>query len=251
MFDTLVVSKKSKIQKLAIFMVVFSVVIHLVVIGSIYLDSYLTIPAIIAPAVTVTFINATAIAPPPPPRAPARKEKKKDKPKVEKKKDKVEIPKMRELMVSNEIPDEISDEVQPETPTIEDFAKGGVAGGLSGDEMGVGSFGVPDAMVTVPDEFRIMTSEMRKPRKIRAPQPVYPELAKQAGATCVVILEAKIDTNGNVVDATILRPCSVFPDQFNQAIMDVIPLWKFTPATLNGVPVAVRYTLTVRFALNK
>lgn len=250
MFDQLVVSKKTPFQKLAFAILVLSLVLHFVVIGSLALDAYLTVPEIMAPAVTVTFINATAIAPPPPPRAPARKEQeKKDKPKVEKKE--VEVPKMRELMVASEIPDEISEEIQPEAPTIDDVISGGVEGGLTGDEFSGGGFGVPDGLVSVPDEFQRITSDMVKPNKIRAPSPVYPELAKQASISCVVIIEAKIDTNGNIVDATILRSCPVFEEQFNQAVMDVLPQWKFSPALLNGVPVAVRYTLTIKFTLNK
>ncbi|MFC1849910.1 energy transducer TonB [candidate division CSSED10-310 bacterium] len=245
MFDSLIVSKTSKIQKVAVAFVIVSFTIHFIIIGYMALDAYLTIPEILTPAVTVTFINATAIAPPPPPRAPARKEKqKKEKPKVEKKE--VEVPKLRELMVSSEIPDEISTEIEPEAPTLDDMISAGVEGGLEGDVLG-GGFGVPDGLVSVPDEFRRFTSEMTRPSKIRAPAPLYPELAKQAGITCVVIVEAKIDTNGNVKDATILRSCPVFEEQFNAAVMDALAQWKFTPATLNGVPVAVRYTLTIKF----
>jgi protein TonB len=248
MFDSLVVSKRSKIQKATIAFAILSFVIHFVVIGAVALDSYLTIPEIIAPAVTVTFVNATAIAPPPPPRAPARKDKPEQK-KEEVKKDKPEVPKLRELMVASAIPDEISMEIEPEAPTLDDMIAGGVEGGLDGEALG-GGFGVPDGLVSVPDEFRRFTSEMTRPNKIRAPEPIYPELAKQAGISCTVIVEAKIDTNGNVVDASILRSCPVFEEQFNQAVMDVLPRWKFTPATLNGVPVAVRYTLRVSFRLN-
>jgi periplasmic protein TonB len=246
MFDYVVVSKQSPIQKLAIALVVASLTVHFVIIGSVAMDAYLTIPAIMAPAVTVTFINASAAAPPPPPRAPARKEQQEEKKEVEKKKD-VEAPKMRELIVASEIPDEIKTEIEPEAPTIDEFVSGGVEGGLEGGIAGSDGFGVPDALVSVPDEFRMVTSDMTKPNKIRGPNPVYPDLAKQAGMTCTVIVEAKIDTNGNVVDARILRSCPVFEEQFNQAVMDVLPQWKFTPAILNGVPVAVRFNLTVTF----
>jgi len=249
MFDSLIISKKTKLQKAAVAFAVLSFVIHFVVIGSVALDSYLTIPEIMPPAVTVTFLNATALAPPPPPRAPARKEETQEK-KPEPQKKEVEVPKLRELMVASAIPDDISVEVQPEAPSLNDMIAGGVDGGLEGDVIGGSEFGVPDGLVSVPDEFRRLTSEMKKPEKIRSPNPVYPELAKQAGIACNVIVEAKIDAGGNVVDATILRSCPVFEEQFNQAVLDVLPQWKFTPAILNGVPVAVRYTLTVSFRLN-
>ncbi|MBN2382924.1 energy transducer TonB [bacterium] len=249
MFDSLIVSKRTKLQKAAIAFAVASLLIHFVVIGSVALDSYLTVPDIMPPAVTVTFLNATAIAPPPPPRAPARKEEQKEQQKQEQKKD-VEKPILRELMVASEIPDDISYEVQPEAPSLSDLLSSGVEGGLDGDVLGGADYGVPDGLVSVPDEFQRFTSEMKKPEKIRAPAPAYPELAKQAGIACNVIVEAKIDAGGNVVDATILRSCPVFEEQFNQAVLDVLPQWKFTPAILNGVPVAVRYTLTVSFRLN-
>lgn len=249
MFDSLVVSKKTPIQKLAIALVVLSVTVHSVIIGYVALDAYLTIPEIIAPAVTVTFVNATAMAPPPPPRAPARKEQEQKKETEAVKKD-VEVPRMRELIVASEIPDEIADELEATAPTLDEFISGGVDGGLEGDAIGGSTgFGVPDGLVSVPDEFRRLTADMVKPNQIRAPKPVYPELAKQAGITCTVIIEAKIDTNGNIVDASILRSCPVFEEQFNQAVLDVLPQWKFSPALLNGVPVAVRYTLTVTFKM--
>jgi len=63
----------------------------------------------------------------------------------------------------------------------------------------------------------------------------------------VVILEAVIDTNGDVADARILRSIPML----DQAAVDAVRQWRFTPTLLNGVPVQVIMTVTVNFTLNR
>jgi len=86
-----------------------------------------------------------------------------------------------------------------------------------------------------------------EPKKIKHVAPVYPEIAIQAGVQGIVIIEAVIGTDGSVTDARILRPVALL----DQAALDAVLQWKFTPTLLNGEPVPVIMTMTVNFRLGE
>ena len=75
--------------------------------------------------------------------------------------------------------------------------------------------------------------------------PVYPAIAQQARVQGVVIIEATIATDGSVTNARILRSVPLL----DQAALDAVSQWMFTPTLLNGVPVPVIMTVTVQFTL--
>ena len=84
-----------------------------------------------------------------------------------------------------------------------------------------------------------------EPKKIKDVKPVYPPIAETARISGVVIAEIVIDTNGDVRDARILRSIPML----DQAALDAIRQWRYTPTTLNGVPVELVMTVTVSFTL--
>jgi len=88
-------------------------------------------------------------------------------------------------------------------------------------------------------------SGIEPPRKIHDVMPAYPVLARTVGASGVVIIEATIDARGDVVAAKVLRSVPTL----DQAAVDAVRQWKYTPARLNGEPVAVLITVTVNFML--
>jgi protein TonB len=83
------------------------------------------------------------------------------------------------------------------------------------------------------------------PRKIHDVMPFYPALARASGASGVVIIEATIDARGDVVAAKVLRSVPML----DQAAVDAVRQWKYTPARLNGETMAVLITVTVNFTL--
>jgi protein TonB len=87
--------------------------------------------------------------------------------------------------------------------------------------------------------------DIREPRKIKHVPPVYPDAARAAGVQGLVILEAIIDRDGNVRDVSVLRSVP----QLDQAAIDAVRQWQFTPTLLNTVPVEVIMTVTVNFSL--
>ena len=84
---------------------------------------------------------------------------------------------------------------------------------------------------------------IREPRKVRDVKPIYPAEALAAGVEGIVILEAIIAKDGSVQGAKVLRTIPVL----EQAALEAVSQWQFTPTLLNGVPVEVVMTVTVTF----
>ena len=61
----------------------------------------------------------------------------------------------------------------------------------------------------------------------------------------IVIIEATIAKDGSVKDARVLKSMPLL----DQAAIDAVRQWKFTPTLLNNVPVEVLMTVTVNFTL--
>lgn len=88
-------------------------------------------------------------------------------------------------------------------------------------------------------------SGIRAPQKIVDVAPVYPAFAQQARKEGVVILETVIDAHGGVESVRVLRSVALL----DQAAVDAVRQWRFTPALLNGQAVPVVMTVTVNFTL--
>jgi TonB family protein len=87
--------------------------------------------------------------------------------------------------------------------------------------------------------------QLRQPRLLCRVNPVYPAEALAARTQGVVILEAVIGTDGTVSETRILRSIPAL----NQAAIDAVKQWVYTPTLLNGAPVPVIMTVTVQFIL--
>ena len=85
-----------------------------------------------------------------------------------------------------------------------------------------------------------------EPKKLVHINPVYPEIAQQARIQGVVILEVIIGEDGAVREAKVLRPAPML----DQAAVDAVLQWKYTPTLLNGQRVPVIMTVTVTFSLD-
>jgi len=88
--------------------------------------------------------------------------------------------------------------------------------------------------------------DVKAPVVISRVEPLYPEEARKARIMGIVIVEAIIDRNGVVKNASVLKP---LPFGLDQAALDSVKQWKFKPATLNGQPVDVIFNLTINFKL--
>ena len=85
--------------------------------------------------------------------------------------------------------------------------------------------------------------QIQAPQKIKDVKAMYPAMAKSAGVAGTVTIEATIGPDGKVIDATVLRSIPLL----DQAALDAVRQWEYTPTLLNGVPVPVLVTVTINF----
>jgi TonB family protein len=90
------------------------------------------------------------------------------------------------------------------------------------------------------------TGSLTRPRKISGAPPQFPSAARQPGLTGNAIVEAIIDETGHVTNVRLLKNLSPGLDL---AAMDAVCGWRYEPATFEGKPVKVYYSLTVNYAV--
>jgi periplasmic protein TonB len=83
------------------------------------------------------------------------------------------------------------------------------------------------------------------PRRIGDTRPVYPEIARAARVEGTVILEAVLDTGGRVTQLRVIKSVPML----DQAALEAVRQWRYTPSLYGGHPVSVLMTITVRFTL--
>ena len=123
----------------------------------------------------------------------------------------------------------------------------GIVGGpidLSGTVVSVAAIEPPPPAVTA-EPVRV-GGAISPPQKLHHVAPDYPAIARSARVSGIVILEAILGVDGAVRDVTVLRSIPLL----DQAAVDAVRQWRFTPTLLNGVPVPVIMTVTVAFNLN-
>lgn len=114
-------------------------------------------------------------------------------------------------------------------------------GGPDGDPNGSDPVGIgPSIAPAVPVRIG---PHVQPPRKVRHVDPVYPELARKARVTGIVLLECVIDREGVVRSVAVLSGHPLL----ERAAVDAVRQWTYRPTLLNGVPVEIVMTVTVHF----
>ena len=142
--------------------------------------------------------------------------------------------------------------IQPEVPrTAPQFdVPMGPPGGLPA---GIGEIGSltppvgapPPEPPHVPSTVRVAQLP-QAPRKLVDARPMYPDIARAAHVEGTVVLEAVLDTYGNVTELRVVRSVPLL----DQAALDAVRQWKYTPSVYAGRPVSVLMTITIRFTLH-
>ncbi len=144
------------------------------------------------------------------------------------------IPKQVKMMTEEEVP--------PNTGVT-----GGVVGGVPGGSAngvigGIIGSAAPPPKVATPQKLRV-SSGVADGLKIHDVQPAYPQMARIAHIQGDVTLQATISKSGVIEN---LRAVNGHPILI-QAAMDAVRQWKYKPYILNGEPVEVETTVTVKF----
>ncbi len=108
---------------------------------------------------------------------------------------------------------------------------------------GASAVETPAALAEAGPPYRV-GENVTRPEKLSGANPVYTEMARKARVQGIVILEAIIDEQGDVTNLQVLKG---LPMGLDQAAVEAVRTWKFKPATMDGRPVKVYYTLTVNF----
>jgi protein TonB len=126
-------------------------------------------------------------------------------------------------------------------------APGGVIGGLAGGAFGSTGTATPPPPSQPQPAKRIVRagSTLKAPRQTYNVNPEYPALARQTRIQGIVVVEAIIDEEGNVVQARVVSGHPLLIDAALKAVLQ----WKYEPTSLNGQPVSVELQVQVHFNL--
>jgi protein TonB len=209
--------------------VTVSLLVHVMVIITLVLVPLMATGALPAPrSVTIFVAKPVLPEPPPPPRA---------------------APPERPMPVTPDAaPVDAPETIQPETGLEPGFehtidSPGVIDGGVPGDASAV--LTPPPPPPPPPQPLLRVGGKIAPPAKVREVAPVYPAIAQAARVSGMVILEAVIGEDGRVRDVRVLKSIPLL----DQAAVDAVRQWEYSPTLLNGVPVPVVMTVTVRFDL--
>jgi protein TonB len=144
-----------------------------------------------------------------------------------------------------EVPQEIRPEEGLDVGGGEDGSPGGVEGGVPGGVVGGIVGDLPEGPPPPAANPVRVGGDVHEPRKLLDVAPAYPDLAVKAHVEGLVIIEATIDERGRVVDARVLRGVPML----DEAALEAVRKWVYTPTLLGGIPTAVVMTVTVNFRL--
>ena len=88
------------------------------------------------------------------------------------------------------------------------------------------------------------------PRAIKTVPPVYPQIAKSKGIEGEVWLEVEVFEDGTVGTVEVTQSLMPGPNGLDEAAVNCVKQWVFSPANIEGKPVVCWITFPIRFSLN-
>ena len=176
-----------------------------------------------------------SLPPPPPP------------PKVRKVVAAVAAPRITELVAPKEVPKEKPPEQDPSKTVAQGTGDGT---GIPGAAYGSGEAApAPPPPPPPPKPKKLEAINLPEEAEVPVPDPGneapgYPEAARAAGIEGRVILKIVISETGQVTSVQVMRGDPMLA----QAAVEVVKSWKFTPATLEGKPIAVFRIVPINFS---
>lgn len=228
--------------------VFYSIVIHVLVLLALILPPLFFTDTINLKQFTQTLLVAPPPPPPPPPAPQAL---------VKAVAPKRVFTNAGKLIAPTVIPQKIA--MLKEEPIEPDLvgASGGVPGGVPGGQMGGVLGGIisdanrkaaAPAPVAAQSKAPLRVGgRVRAPRLISKVSPTYPPLARQTRLQGDVLLDAVIDTEGNVVQ---LQVVSGHPLLISAAL-EAVRQWKYEPTYLNDQVISVQLIVTVNFRIQQ
>lgn len=89
----------------------------------------------------------------------------------------------------------------------------------------------------------------REPEFLTPPKPpLYPAQARRRNQQGLVLVEVRLDADGQLRELRLLRSSGV--ESLDRSAMDAVANWRFRPETRNGLPVPSRVHIPIEFALS-
>ena len=212
---------------------VFSIVVHMIAVGALIVAPALATDDLPEPYRTTAFVLVRPELPqPPPPVRPPR----------------ADTPRVSPNAAPITEPEGIREEPPVEPPDPFGFDVGASPTGIEiGDIVSDDPVPPPPPLPARPKEPVRVGGVIKPPTRLVHVNPVYPRIALASRREGMVILEALIGEDGFVRQVRVLRSAPLF----DQAAVDAVEQWRFSPTLLNGEPVPVVMTVTVGFTLEK
>ncbi len=87
--------------------------------------------------------------------------------------------------------------------------------------------------------------DVQQPRRLVNVAPVYPQGAQERGIQGLVIVDARADSTGQVVEVRLVRSIPLL----DAAAIEAVRQWRFEPTIVDGQAVPVVMTLAINFSL--
>jgi len=110
----------------------------------------------------------------------------------------------------------------------------------------VGSQGPPGYAPPTETDPNLPSEYDEPPVQIVAPEPRYPEFAREAGIEGRVVLKALVGRDGQVLQVVVMEGDRSLVDEAVKAVR----VWKFRPARWNGKPVTAWVAIPILFRLH-
>lgn len=256
MFENSLIDLDSRKKSFRAWILPVALAIHVVGLASVAFASYWNVGEVAEPDLNLVFVSLVPPPPPPPPPPPGGPVNT-PAPVPEPQPVTPETPVQPDL---SEIPNEVPD-ASP-IPQVVDLTAasagggepGGVPDGVPGGVPGGDPDGVPNGKAGgvlggVGESQPVhLTAAMVRPRVLKSVSPRYTEMARRAGVQGAVMVEAIIDEQGRVTNTRVLR---ALPMGLDRSAVEAVEQWRFRPATLDGKPVKVYFSLTVNFTIQQ
>jgi protein TonB len=153
--------------------------------------------------------------------------------------------------------------IEPERLSARDESMAGVLGGVEGGVPGGVTGGIVGGIVSsappppppppppAPAPARApvrIGGQITAPALLHRVEPTYPEMARFAQLSGIVILEAVVSTDGCVESVKILRSRHPLLDKPSE---EALLQWRYSPLVLNGIPTSFVLTVTFNFSVQK
>ncbi len=98
------------------------------------------------------------------------------------------------------------------------------------------------------DKLKIAERIIVKPKLVKKVEPVYPDEAAKEGIEGVVVIKGVTNENGKVIEVKVLQAAH---ELLNKAAITAVEQWEYKPFIINGKPIPIEFTTTMRFKLDE